>query len=92
MPRFPYRIRPTRIDILPGGPTEGEARIVDEHVEVLKDLTRQGRVLLSGRTLTADGHTLGIVIFEAGSEAAAEPIIRLLWQAEYMLSGPANPD
>lgn len=40
------------------------------------DLTRRGVVVLGGRTLDSDPSSFGIVIFRAGSQAAAEGIMR----------------
>ena len=75
MPQFAYRIQPTRIAMLLNGPTEHEARVVEQHFAYLRDLTAQGHVLFAGRTLTTDDQTFGIVVFEAESEAAARELM-----------------
>ena len=75
MPQFIYRLQPTRPAMLAEGPTEREARIVDEHFDYLKRLTTAGQVLLAGRTLTADEQAFGIVVFEAECEAAAAGLV-----------------
>lgn len=75
MPQFIYRLQPTRPAMLAEGPTEREARIVDEHFDYLKQLTAAGQVFLAGRTLTVDEGAFGIVVFEAESEAAARELV-----------------
>ena len=62
-PQYLYRIRPTRFGMLTDGPTEREAKIVDEHFAYLKGLVAEGTVLLAGRTLNMDERTFGVVIF-----------------------------
>ena len=76
MQQFLYRIQPTRLGMLTEGPTEQEARIVDEHLEYLQTLTAAGTVLMAGRTLNDDERTFGIVIFVAESEGEAAEVVR----------------
>jgi len=82
MPQYAYRIQPTRNGMLADGPTADEADVIGRHFEYLRELTAEGRVLLAGRTLTADESSFGIVVFEASSEAearemvAADPAVR----------------
>ena len=57
------------------GPTDEEASILSDHVNYLEDLTRQGVVLVFGRTQNNDSSTFGIVIFRAESEDAARSIM-----------------
>ena len=83
MPQFIYRIQPTRTDMIAKGPTEREAKAVEEHFQYLKGLTAKGVVLLAGRTLTTDEHTFGLVVFVADSESAA----RALMEADPAVSG-----
>jgi uncharacterized protein YciI len=61
--------------MLTEGPTENEARCVQEHFEYLQGLVETGQVLIAGRTLTADEESFGIVVFEAESTTAAEAIV-----------------
>ena len=75
MPKFIYRIQPTRSDMLVAGPTDAESAIVGQHFEYLKELTDKGVVLMAGRTLTEDENTFGIVVFEAESELDANTIM-----------------
>jgi len=75
MPQFLYRLQPARIDMLTGGPTEREARIISEHFAYLKRLTEQGTVLMAGRTLAADERCFGIVVLVAPSAEDAEAIM-----------------
>ena len=70
-----YKIQPTRVEMLAGGPTADEARLVSEHFEYLKRLTEAGVVLLAGRTLNTDASSFGIVIFRATGEAEARRIM-----------------
>jgi uncharacterized protein YciI len=76
MPQYIYRIRPTRSEMLIGGPTQSEAETIAEHFRYLQELTADGQVLLAGRTSTADANTLGIVIFVADSDAAAQELMQ----------------
>jgi len=57
------------------GPTDEEASILSDHVNYLEGLTRQGVVLVFGRTQNNDSSTFGIVIFRAESEDAARSIM-----------------
>jgi uncharacterized protein YciI len=63
-----YRIQPTRLEMLAEGPTEKEETVISEHFRHLEALTREGAVVLAGRTLTADESSFGIVIFRAKDE------------------------
>jgi uncharacterized protein len=76
MPQFLYRIQPTRVGMLTEGPTGREASIVNEHFEYLQKLVAEGVVFTAGRTLNADERTFGIVVFEAGTEAAAVALVQ----------------
>jgi uncharacterized protein YciI len=76
MPQFAYRIQPTRPAMLAEGPTEREADTVARHFAYLSELTDRGQVLFAGRTLTADEHSFGIVVFEAESEDAARRLMQ----------------
>ena len=53
--QFLYVIRPTRIEMLSDGATAEEEAIVSEHFAYLQDLTREGILILAGRTLNTDG-------------------------------------
>jgi uncharacterized protein YciI len=75
MPVYIYRIQPTRLEMLSSGPTDREAAVVAQHFEYLKGLTTAGQVLMAGRTLTTDERTFGVVVFTAGSEAAAGEVV-----------------
>ena len=75
MSDYVYTIQPTRVEMLSGGPTPEEERIVGAHYRYLKTLTDQGIVILAGRTLNTDASSFGIVIFRADSEEAAQEIV-----------------
>jgi len=75
MPQFLYRLQPTRLGMLTGGPTEREAAIIGEHFEYLQRLVADGVVLMAGRTLNNDERTIGIVVFAAASEAEAAALM-----------------
>jgi uncharacterized protein len=60
--------------------TDIENGVVTEHFERLAQAAKSGQVILAGRTLEPLDRTFGLVIFEAGSEAAA---------IEFMRSDPA---
>lgn len=57
------------------GPTDEEASILSEHFNYLQSLTKQGVVLVFGRTQNNDLSTFGITIFRADSENAARSIM-----------------
>ena len=73
--QFLYRIQPIRHDLLTGGSTEFESRIVSEHFSYLKQLTKDGVVILAGRTQNTDYSSFGIVLFNAETIEAAREIM-----------------
>jgi uncharacterized protein len=73
--QFLYRLMPARIDMVTVGPTPEEQAIVSEHFAHLEALTRQGVMLLVGRTQDNSPRTFGIVIFQAESEEQAQAIM-----------------
>ena len=72
--QFLYRVRVVRAEMIKS-PTEAESAIAQEHFNYLKDLNSKGVIILAGRTLNDDETSFGIVIFHAGSEAAARKIM-----------------
>ena len=75
MAQYLYRIQPTRHAMLTEGATEHEDTKVSEHFNYLKALTEQGIVILAGRTLTTDMDGMGIIIFNADSDEAAQTVV-----------------
>ena len=75
MEQFLYVLRPTRAGMLTEGPTEEEKACVGRHFAYLQDLTEKGVMILVGRTMEDNEHTIGIAVFEAESEAAARRIM-----------------
>ena len=75
MAQFMYTLKVTRLGQLTEGPTAEEQAIVARHFAYLQDLTEKGVAILVGRTQTADADTLGIMIFQAASEAKAQEIM-----------------
>ena len=73
--QFLYRIQPVRHDMLASGSTEFESRIVSEHFNYLKQLTKDGVVILAGRTQNTDYSSFGIVLFNAETTKAAREIM-----------------
>jgi len=61
--------------MLTSGSTEFESRIVSEHFTYLKQLTKDGVVILAGRTQTTDYSSFGIVLFNAETVQAARKIM-----------------
>ena len=56
--------------------TEQDGQIVGRHFRRLKQLHKEGAVILAGRTLNeSDASQFGVVIFEAGSEEEARRIM-----------------
>ena len=72
-------LRPHRPE-MPFEPTEEEDMIVGEHFEYLKQLRREGKLLLAGPSAVV-GDTIGIAIFELEEEdevralLAADPAV-----------------
>jgi uncharacterized protein len=76
MNQFIYCIKPTRLAMLTDGPTEDEAAVIAEHFAYLERLVAQDVVLMAGRTMNADEHTFGIVVFVAKSNQEATEIMQ----------------
>lgn len=73
--QYLYRIQPARLEMVTQGPTEEETSIISDHFDYLKSLTKQGVVLVFGRTQNNDSSTFGITIFHAESEDNARSIM-----------------
>ncbi len=71
-----YKIQPVRQEMVSKGRTPEEDAVVGEHFSYLERMTKQGVVLLAGRTLTDDYAGFGIIIFSAESQQAAEKFVR----------------
>ena len=74
MPRYLYRITPTRPEMLLQSTSE-EDRVVANHFAYLQEHADAGTVLLAGRTQTADAASFGIIIFEAPDDVDAEAFV-----------------
>jgi len=55
--------------------TEADKAAVSQHFQRLQQATAGGRVILAGRTTETGDKTLGLVIFEAADDAAAQPFM-----------------
>lgn len=75
MNQWLYVLKPTRLEMLTEGPTPQESETVSRHFAHLQELTKQGVMILVGRTLNADQNTMGLAIFEAEDESAARKIM-----------------
>ncbi len=75
MKTFLYRLEPIRLEMATIAPTPEEAAIVSEHFAHLEALTKQGVLLLVGRTQEDADEVFGIVIFQADSEERARVIM-----------------
>lgn len=75
MNQYLYRIRPTRMEMLSEGPTPRESELVSQHFAYLEGLMAQGKLILAGRTQTPDPDGMGIVVFKAESDEAAQAIV-----------------
>lgn len=75
MQEFLYKLQLVRGDMLRTGPTPTEQATVAEHFAYLQDLNAKGVIILVGRTLTTDEHTMGLTVFRAESEEAARQIM-----------------
>lgn len=76
MKQWLYRIQALRLEMLASGGTQQEQAVLAQHFDYLKRLCDEGVVQLAGRTLLADYHSFGIVIFRAADEEAALEIMR----------------
>jgi uncharacterized protein len=74
--QYLYRLKAVRIGMLTQGPSEHEAAAVADHFAYLQRLHAEGRVLMAGRTQTADENTFGIVVFLADSDEAAQDLMQ----------------
>jgi uncharacterized protein len=72
---YMYRVQPTRPAMLTKGPTAVEQAAISEHFTRLAELTKEGVVIIAGRTLNTDKSSFGIIIFRASSEEAAREIM-----------------
>lgn len=75
MKEYLYVLTPARLGMVTEGPTEHEAAIVSQHFAYLKRLTEQGTMILVGRTQNNDERTMGLAIFRAESDEAANLIM-----------------
>jgi uncharacterized protein YciI len=73
--QFLYLLTPVRIEMVTAGPTPEEQAIVSEHFAHLEALTKQGVMLLVGRTQDNSARTFGIAVFRAESEEQAREIM-----------------
>lgn len=75
MTQWIYLLKPARLEMVTESATPEESETVSRHFAYLKDLTEKGVAILMGRTQNNDENTLGIVIFEAEDESAAQMIM-----------------
>ena len=61
--------------MLASGSTEFESRIVSEHFNYLKQLAKDGVLILAGRTQNTDYSSFGIVLFNAETIERAREIM-----------------
>jgi len=61
--------------MLTNGPTDEEASIISAHFQYLTSLTRQGTMLVFGRTQNNDASTFGLCIFRANSDSEANAVV-----------------
>ena len=61
--------------MLTDGPTDEEASIISAHFEYLTSLTKQGTMLVFGRTQNNDASTFGLCIFRANSDLEASAVV-----------------
>lgn len=75
MNQYLYIVRPTRLAMLTEGPTEAEMTALGGHFAYLQNLVAEGTVILFGRTQNNDEKTMGLAIYEAADDAAAQRIL-----------------
>jgi uncharacterized protein YciI len=69
-------LRMTRPEMLTEGPTADEMSHIQAHFAYWKQLTEEGTAFLVGRTQTNDPETIGLAIFQAQDEDAAQAIAK----------------
>ena len=74
MKEYLYLLRPVRAEMVTAGPNEREQKVLGEHVAYLTQLTKEGTLLVAGRTQEAD--SMGIAIFRAASDEDANKIMK----------------
>jgi len=72
MPHYLIRLRPTRQE-MPESPTPQESEIVRRHFKYLKAAKETGQLFMAGRTMSPP--FIGIAVFEADDDAAAEAFL-----------------
>ena len=75
MKTFLYVLKAVRLGMLTEGPSDSELPILTQHGAYLNDLSERGIVVLYGRTQNNDASTMGLVVFEAEDESAAQSIM-----------------
>ncbi len=75
MATYLYKIQPVRPEMLTGGSTEAEERIISDHFAYLEDLMGKGVLILAGRTLNKDYSSFGITIIKAESDEEARRVM-----------------
>ena len=75
MQQWLYQLKPSRLEMVTDGPTPEEAEVISRHFAHLQELSRNGVMIMVGRTQNNDESTFGIVIFEAEDESAAREIM-----------------
>jgi uncharacterized protein len=73
--QYLYRIIPTRPEMLAEGLTSQESETMAKHFVYLQQLTRDGILILAGRTLNTDEDSFGITVINANSEEDARTIM-----------------
>jgi uncharacterized protein len=73
--QYLYRIIPTRTNMLAEGLTPHESETMAKHFVYLQQLTRDGILILAGRTLNTDEDSFGITVIKANSEEDARTIM-----------------
>ena len=76
--QFLYIIKPTRLEMLTVSAPRPKSKLSSAStITTCKDLTQQGVAILVGRTQTADEDSLGIIVFKADSDEAAQELRRV---------------
>jgi uncharacterized protein YciI len=75
MAHFIYRLQAVRLGMVADGPTAEELPILGQHLAYLRDLARQGRLVLAGRTTTEDERVFGLALLDVPDEVAAHAIM-----------------
>lgn len=73
---FIYRLEAVRLGMVTDGPDAEELPVLGRHLAYLRDLAKQGRLVVAGRTTTDDERVFGLAVLDVADEAEARAIMQ----------------